>query len=359
MSSEEGPVGESPHGDPLTSKPSEQRRTPVVSTHLVHARLFAVLVLMLIAASCGSSSGDTADTGTDTAVDEAAETGTTTVGESDAGAEDQAATEDEAEQDASVPTRIVSLSATATEMLFAIGAGDQVIAADSFSNYPPEAPTTDLSAFEPNLEAIAAEEPDLVVLSFDPGELQDGLEGVGIDTLYLPAAVTLDDVYAQIADLGIATGHEDEAAALNADIRSQIETIVAGAVTDGEPIRVYHELDESFYSASSSSFIGQLYALFGMSNIADEADADGYGFPQLNPEYIIEADPQLIVITDQVAYSADDVAARPGWDTTAAVRSGSVVVVDADIASRWGPRLPEFLEAIAAALADVPVTAGS
>lgn len=320
------------------------------------AWLFAVLALMLVAASCGSSSSD-GDTETDaettetTEVDETTET-TEVEAEADAEAEDDAAAAD-------VPTRIVSLSATATEMLFAIGAGDQVIAADSYSNYPAEAPTTDLSSFEPNLEAIAAEEPDLVVFSFDPGELQTGLEGVGIEAMFLPAAATLDDVYAQIADLGIATGNEDGAAAVNADIRSRIDEIVAGVTADGEPVRVYHELDDSFYSASSSAFIGQLYALFNTTNIADEADVDGYGYPQLNPEYILEADPQLIVITDQVAYTAADVAARPGWDTIAAVQSDSVVVVDADIASRWGPRLPDFLESIATALAAVPVTAGS
>ncbi|MEZ5375646.1 MAG: ABC transporter substrate-binding protein [Acidimicrobiales bacterium] len=323
------------------------------SSHRSPARLLVVLALMLLAASCGSSASDTDAAATDettttTTTTDAADETTTTVA-------DEAAAADTTEY----PSRIVSLSATATEMLFAIGAGDQVIAADSYSNYPAEAPTTELSSFEPNLEAIAAEEPDLVVFSFDPGELATGLESVGIDAMFLPAAVALDDVYAQIADLGVATGHEDEAAAVVADMRTRIDEIVAGVAAEGEPIRIYHELDDTFYSASSNAFIGQLYALFETTNIADEADADGYGYPQLNPEYILEADPQLIVITDQVAYTPDDVAARPGWDAISAVQSGSVVVVDADIASRWGPRLPDFLESIAAALAKVPVTAGS
>ncbi len=307
-----------------------------------------MLALALFAASCGSSSSDAAGSDQEETPTTEVQAATTVVAEPE---DDSEASE--------FPSRIVSLSASATEMLFAIGAGDQVIAVDSTSNYPAEAPTTDLSAFEPNLEAIAAEEPDLVVFDFDPGELAAGLKGVGIETMQLPAAASLDDVYAQIADLGIATGHEDEAATLNAEMRSSIEAIVAGAETDGEPVRVYHELDDTFYSASSNSFIGQLYALFNTTNIADEADVDGYGYPQLNPEYILEADPQLIVMTNETPYTADDVAARPGWDAISAVRDGNIAVVDGDIASRWGPRLPQFLESIAAALGNVPVTAGS
>lgn len=319
----------------------------------LQAWLIAMLALMLLAASCGSSDADDAAT---TDAEAEAESGADATSTTEEPAAEEPVEEEPAESE--TPTRIVSLSATSTEMLFAIGAGDQVIAVDSFSNYPPEAPMTDLSSFEPNLEAIAAEEPDLVVYSFDPGELKAGFEALGIETLFQPAAMTLDDVYAQIADLGIATGNEDGAAEVVATLRSQIDEIVAAAPTDGEPVRIYHELDDTFFSASSSAFIGQLYALMNTVNIADEADADGFGFPQLNPEYILEANPQLIVITDQVTYTADDVAARPGWDAIEAVQSDSIVVVDADIASRWGPRLPQFLESIAEALAAVPVPAG-
>lgn len=323
-----------------------------MSTRSIRVRFIGVLAFALLAASCGSSGSDAADVSTGADIEDTS----TTAPLADESADEEPATDEPA---GDAPSRIVSLSATATEMLFAIGAGDQVIAADSYSNYPAEAPTTDLSAFEPNLEAIVEYEPDLVVYDFDPGELQAGFDGVGIQALHLPAAATLDDVYAQIADLGIATGHEDEAAALNADMRARIDAIVADVSTDGEPVRIYHELDDSFYSASSSAFIGQLYALLNTTNIADEADTDGYGFPQLNPEYILEADPQLIVVSDDVTYTADDVAARPGWDAIAAVQSDSIVFVDGDVASRWGPRLPEFLETIATALAAVPATVGS
>ncbi len=95
----------------------------------------------------------------------------------------------------------------------------------------------------------------------------------------------------------------------------------------------------------------------GAVNIGDEADADQTGFPQMTEEAVIAADPQVIVITDQVDYTAEDVANRPGWEDITAVREGNIVTVNADIASRWGPRLPEFVNSAAEALstAAVPV----
>lgn len=256
------------------------------------------------------------------------------------------------------PEAIVSLSPTATEMLWAVGAGDQVKAVDSLSNYPEGTPMTDLSAFEPNLEAIAAQEPDLVVLGFPNDEIQAGLAKLGIAVLLQPAAASLDDTYAQLSELGLATGHPDEAAAAVATLRSGIDEVVKGMpAAQGAKPTVYHELDDTFYSASSGSYIGQLYQLLGYDNIADAADPDGsVGYPQLNAEQIIQADPDLIVITDAYGYGPADIAARPGWNTIKAVAQDRVVVVNDDIASRWGPRVLDFLRTIAAA---TPVPAGA
>src|SRR6188472_803884 len=125
-----------------------------------------------------------------------------------------------------MPTRIVSMSPTATEMLFAIGAGDQVVAADSYSNYPSDAPTTKLSAYEPNAEAIANYEPDLVIYATDPGDLQSSLDKLKIPALSEPAAATLDDVYAQMEQLGQATGHADEAAAQVSQLKQKIQGVI-------------------------------------------------------------------------------------------------------------------------------------
>jgi iron complex transport system substrate-binding protein len=247
------------------------------------------------------------------------------------------------------PERIVSMSPTATEMLFAIGAGPQVVAVDSNSNYPKEAPTTDLSAYQPNLEAIAGYKPDLVVYSDDPGELAAGLGKLGIPALAEPAAARLDDTYAQIDQLGRATGHPAEAARLTATMRAEIAKIVAA----GRPERhltYYHELDKNLYTATSRTFIGQLYGLLGMENIADAADKDKSGYPQLSAEYVVKADPDMIFLADTkcCGQSARTVAARDGWDQLKAVKSEGVVELDDDIASRWGPRVVDFLKTIAA-----------
>jgi iron complex transport system substrate-binding protein len=247
------------------------------------------------------------------------------------------------------PERIVSLSPTATEMLFAIGAGGQVVAVDSNSNYPEEAPKTDLSAYQPNIEAIAGYKPDLVVYSDDPGELAAGLGKLGIPALQQPAATRLDDTYAQLDQLGRATGHQAEAGQLTATMRAEIEKIAAAARPE-RPLTYYHELDKNLYTATSKTFIGQLYGLLGMENIADAADKEASGYPQLSAEYVIKADPDLIFLADTkcCGQSARTVAARDGWDQLTAVRSGGVVALDDDVASRWGPRVVDFLKTVAA-----------
>ncbi len=251
----------------------------------------------------------------------------------------------------SQPQRIVSLSPTATEILFAIGAGPQVVAVDNWSTYPPEAPTTDLSGFEPNIEAITAYEPDLVVISNDSNELVAGLTALDIPVLISPSPFDIEGGYASVETLGLATGYASEAAEVSGWMRAEIAAALADAPE--VPIRIYHELDQTHFSVSSNSFLGAVYAALGTVNIADPADSDGYGYPQLTEEYIIEADPELIIITDLLAYTAADVAARPGWETISAVRDGSILVVNADIASRWGPRLPQFIGAVAEALATI------
>ena len=255
----------------------------------------------------------------------------------------------------SAPQRIVSLSPAATEILFAIGAGGQVVGVDSFSNHPPEAPVTDLSAYDPNVEAVTAFDPDLVVIFYDANDLVAGLSALGIPVLVIPAPAGIEDGYGAMVELGLATGRADEAAAAINTMRSEIDAALAAA--PDRAVRIYHELDESYYSASSSGFVGAVYTALGATNIADEADGGGYGFPQLTEEYIVEADPELIVITDQVSYTVTDVAARPGWEQVTAVRNGNIVVVEADVASRWGPRLPRFVAAVAEALSSVVAAA--
>lgn len=260
--------------------------------------------------------------------------------------------------EALVPQAIISLSPTATEMLFAIGAGDQIIAVDEYSNHPAEAleKPHDLSGFEPNVEAIAALEPDLVIMQ-DP-TIVDQLESLGIPVWIGPAATSFDDVYAQIEELGAATGHVDEAAALVAQMRSDIEAAIAAAPLPETGLRYYHELDPTYYSVTSNTFIGQVYGLFGLTNIADEAEP-GNDYPQLNAEFIVGAAPDLVFLADTkcCGETAETVAARPGWEAVPAVQRGAVIELDDDVASRWGPRLVEFIEAVSAAINEVTANA--
>lgn len=255
--------------------------------------------------------------------------------------------------DSAQEAKIVSISPTATESLFAIGAGSQVVAVDDLSTYPPGAPVTELSAFQPNVEAIAAFEPTLVVLSFDPGDVVAGLEALGIPVLLQPTAGSLADAYRQIEELGAATGHTDLASDLVAGMQADIDQVVASTPVHSAAPTYYHEIDPSLYSLTSATFIGELYGMLGIDNIADPADAEGYGYPQLSAEWIVEQDPDLIFLADTrcCGQDATTVAVRPGWSGLKAVQTGGIVELDDDIASRWGPRVVDFVEAIGAAVA--------
>lgn len=254
-----------------------------------------------------------------------------------------------------VPERIVSLSPTATEMLFAIGAGDQVVAVDDMSNYPAEAlaKATALSGYTPNVEAIAAYEPDLVVHDGST-DLGAQLDSLGIANWVGAAAMSFDDIYAQIEQLGAATGHVDEAAALVARMQASIEQAVASVPQLDTPPRYYHELDPTYFSVTSNTFIGQVYGLFGLRNIADTTEGTT-DYPQLSEEFIISQSPDLIFLADSkcCGESRDSVAQRPGWAATSAVSTGSVFIIDDDIASRWGPRVVDYVELVADAMAYV------
>ncbi|HEX3807443.1 MAG TPA: ABC transporter substrate-binding protein [Gaiellaceae bacterium] len=250
-----------------------------------------------------------------------------------------------------VPDRIVSLSPSSTDDLFAIGAGKQVVAVDSYSTYPKQAPTTKLSAYTPNVEAIAKYKPDLVVLSGDTNHIVEQLAKLHIKSIIEPAAANLNGVYAELKQLGTVTGHPAGAKNVVARMQRQIKAIVASAPRPATPLTVYHELDQTYYSATSHTFIGQLYTLLGLKNIADKAGGAS-DYPQLSDEYIIASNPDLIVLADTVCcgQTLATVKARPGWNTITAVKRGDVVRIDDSIASQWGARVVSFLKAIASGL---------
>ena len=257
------------------------------------------------------------------------------------------------------PGRIVSLSPTHTEMLFALGAGDAVVAVEEFSNYPPEAAAvvSSLSGYEPNVEAIAAYEPDLVVIGGDYTGLTEQLAAIDIPVWSGEAPTTLEGVYDQIADLGEALGRGEQGRDLAETMRGEIEELFASAPMLEEPLTYYHELDDTYYSVSATSFIGQVYARFGLVNIT-ESGGDASDYPQLSAEFIVESGPDLIFLACTVycGTTPESVAGRPGWDQIPAVINGDVVPLDDDVVSRWGPRLVDFVELVAGAVSEVAAT---
>ena len=257
---------------------------------------------------------------------------------------------------APAPQRIVSLSPTATETLFAIGAGEQVVAVDDQSDHPPDAPRTRLSGLEPSVEAVAERRPDLVILTeLVPRDVVGGLRRIGVRVHIQPAPETLADAYRQIHELGAISGHREAAARVAGAMRDRIESTIASVPKTGRPLRVFHELgpDPDLYAASSDTFIGHIYARMGMRNVADPAArSTDAPYPQLSPEALVAFDPDLVVVADTecCGQAVEAVKRRSGWDEVTAVRNGGVIAVDADVASRWGPRLPEFVEDVAAAV---------
>jgi iron complex transport system substrate-binding protein len=253
------------------------------------------------------------------------------------------------------PLRIVSLAPTATEDLYAVGAGPQVVAVDQDSDYPMTAKRTSLSGLTPNLEAIAKYSPDLVISYQDANGLVAGLKKLGVPVLIEPAAATLADAYAQIDQIGQATGHLTQAQRVVTTMKAQIAAEVRQAGSH-PGLTYYWELTANpYYSVTSSTFIGQILGLFGLKSIADAADkaSDG-GYPELSPEYIVKAQPQIIFLADNQAADGGQtpavVAKRPGWSAIPAVKDGEVIGLNDDIASRWGPRLPQLVEEIAQAV---------
>lgn len=240
------------------------------------------------------------------------------------------------------PTRIVSLSPTVTEMLFAIGAGEQVVAVDEQSNYPPEAPVTDLSGFNLNVDALVTYDPDLVVISSFAGDLVPQLETLDIPVYVAPDNPTsMDDVYAQITELGALTGRVEEAEALVAQMESELTALFDRAPKREEPLTYFIEIDESLWTYTADSLISVLFAEVGLENIVDEPGSISV---QLSAEVLFEADPDIIFLIDtRYGVDAESVAARDGWDALQAVRNGQIIELDTDMASRWGPRLVDLM----------------
>ncbi|MFM8329226.1 MAG: ABC transporter substrate-binding protein [Actinomycetales bacterium] len=252
------------------------------------------------------------------------------------------------------PVRIISLSPSATEILFALNADNQVLAVDDNSNYPARVPRSELSSFTPNVEAIAALNPDLVLLQINATNaktVRDALTKIDIPVFVEPAARNVNDTYKEIRLIGKIIDKAKAAKKLIADMKSRIKKALVKNKSKSK-LTFFHELDSTLYTATSKTFIGSVYKDFGLINIADAASgADSSGYPQLSAEYLIKSNPDLIFLADaQYGESTDSLKARPGWSAISAVKNNRVIALPADIPSRWGPRIVEFYELVGSSI---------
>lgn len=246
------------------------------------------------------------------------------------------------------PERIVSLSPGATETFFAVGAGDQLVAADMFSDYPPEALDLEqVDSYQPDPEAIVDMDPDLVFVIFDAEGVVEFLEDLDIPVLYLEAPASLHDLMEQIRLLGEVTGNGQTADDLASSLEDRIQDVTERIEPVEDSPRVYHELDETFFTVAPESFVGDLYSTLNATNIAEGAAGE---YPQLSEEVILEENPDVIIVPvpeESDGEAAEAVRSRPGWDVIDAVQNDRVYEIEGDIVSRPGPRIVDALEQLA------------
>lgn len=250
------------------------------------------------------------------------------------------------------PARILSLSASATQMLYAIGAGGQVVGVDKYSSYPANAPRTKFTGAETSAEDYLYLHPDLVVLAYQSGNLVQQLKLLHIPALILPAAANFGDVDGQLTELGEATGHLAGAHRVASSLSAAIQRAVAKAGNARRGQTYYVELDPTFYSATSRTFIGAELSLFGLRNIADAA-GHGTAWPQVSAEFVLKANPQWVFLADTVCCGATaaSFAHRPGFSILRAVHLHHVIGLNDSLASEWGPHsIEQLLNVLAAAL---------
>ena len=250
---------------------------------------------------------------------------------------------------ASPPGRIISYSPGATEILFAIGAGGRVVAADRFSDYPAAAEALPkLEYLDPDPEAALALEPDLMLFaSAQRAQLQQ-FRDLGMTVLFLPEPDSIEGIYEQIRLLGRLTANVDAAERLAAEMRDRIAVVTDAIAGVEQGPRVFFELSAELYTVAPDTFVGGMLSTLKAHNVAAGAPTS---FPQLSAEAVIDADPEVVLLADaEFGESLASLAARPGWAGVSAVVNGRVYAIDPDTTNRPGPRIADGIEAIARAL---------
>ncbi|HKW79349.1 MAG TPA: ABC transporter substrate-binding protein [Candidatus Limnocylindria bacterium] len=249
------------------------------------------------------------------------------------------------------PERVVSIGPSNTEFLFALGAGDRVVGVDDFSDEPDAAKAKNkVGGVKPNVEQIVSLRPDLVVsVKISDGSLER-LAAQGLVVLVVNPQSAADVARTAVL-LGRAIGADGDALAKS--IQTGLDAVRAKAASLRKK-RVYHEIDASdpnkLYTVGPGSFVHDLIGLAGGINIAANA---GSQYPQLSPEEIVRADPEVIVFAS-FGVTPEQIAARPGWSVITAVKTKRVLRVEGSLMSRPGPRLAQAAEAYYQILAASP-----
>tara|TARA_B100001027_G_scaffold114749_1_gene79202 strand:+ start:1 stop:882 length:882 start_codon:yes stop_codon:yes gene_type:complete len=242
--------------------------------------------------------------------------------------------------------KIISLSTTHTEIIQSIGAENTLVGVDAFSKV--DFPVEVIDAYTVTAEELVPLNPDVVIIAFDFNGIVEGLEAQEINYVLLPPARNLDDVYAQITNIGEMVNKKSEASSTIRDMKLEINRIINNS--NYQDITVYHEIGYTYgiYSVNSESLIGEIYNLLGVTNIANsEEDPYGSGYPALSEEMVIESNPDFIVVGHS-DYLNKDLSIRDGWSDISAVQNSRVVFLDDTLASNWGTTTLQLVEVLAA-----------
>jgi len=253
--------------------------------------------------------------------------------------------------------KIISLAPSNTEYLFAVSAGDQVIARDDFSNYPEDAmelPTVGGFNGVYNLEEIARLQPDLILASpLNSPDVINSIKEVNPNVFVVPNPDSFDDLYTNIKNIGKLTGHDDKAQALVDEYTGRVKTVLDTVAKAEVKPKVFYELDATEpakpWTAGPGTFIDLLIGLAGGENIGAKLEGE---WAQISQEALIVENPDVILLGDATygGVTAEQVAARPGWDVIKAVSTNRVLPFNDDLVSRPGPRMVEGLEELAKAI---------
>jgi len=246
--------------------------------------------------------------------------------------------------ESSTEQRVVSLSTTHTEIIQTLGGENLLVGIDSFSES--ELPIEKIDAFTVTADELVNLNPDLVIVAFDFNGIIDGLEALNLNYVLLPPARNFDEVYTQVMEIGNLINKSEE----SIDLVSEMENDVAEIIENfsAQNVKVFHEIGYTYgiYTVNENSFIGEIYNLLGVDNIANfKEDPFGSGYPEFSEEEILMANPNLIIVGHS-DYLNKDLSTRVGWEEITAIQSGNLFFLDENLANNWGTNTVDLLNTL-------------